>query len=127
MVTVPSHLDIPEVRTYMTAAAARDLASPDSPAPAAVDGSGRSAQTFVVDVVVRSGDTRRRVVATGRDIYAISAPLAVEAVRRILAGQVRTTGVASAGEIFDVSDFLRALSAHLSVEAHRESRVPQLA
>ncbi|MEU1397069.1 saccharopine dehydrogenase, partial [Micromonospora zamorensis] len=82
----------------------------------AADESGRSAQTFTVDVVVRRGDTRRRVVATGRDIYAVSAPLAVEAVRRILAGQTKTSGVASAGEIFDALDFLRALSPVISVE-----------
>ena len=59
VVTVPSHLAIPEVRTYMTAEAARDLAA-DTPAPAAVDERGRSAQTFTVDVVVRS---RRRATA----------------------------------------------------------------
>nr|WP_239542422.1 saccharopine dehydrogenase [Micromonospora terminaliae] len=115
VVTVPSHLAIPEVRTYMTTGAARDLASPDSPAPAAVDESGRSAQTFTVDVVVRSGDTRRRITASGRDIYAVSAPLAVEAVHRILDGRTRTSGVASAGAIFDAPDFLRALSAHLTL------------
>ncbi|WNM38042.1 saccharopine dehydrogenase NADP-binding domain-containing protein [Micromonospora halotolerans] len=120
VVTIPSHLSIPEVRTYMTTDAARDLAGPDTPAPAAVDELGRSAQTFTVDVVVRSGDRRRGVVASGRDIYAVSAPLAVEAVRRILAGLTRTTGVASAGEIFDAPDFLRALSAHLSVAARQD-------
>ncbi|MGQ5261937.1 saccharopine dehydrogenase family protein [Micromonospora sp. ZYX-F-536] len=127
VVTVPSHLSIPEVRTYMTTDAANDLAAPDASAPSAVDERGRSAQTFTVDVVVRSGDTQRRVVASGQDIYAISAPLAVEAVRRILAGQTRTSGVASAGEIFDAPDFLRALSAHISVEERPESRVPLLA
>ncbi|MEV4201458.1 saccharopine dehydrogenase family protein [Micromonospora globbae] len=123
VVTVPSHLSIPQVRTYMTTDAARDLAAADAPAP--VDERGRSAQTFVVDVVVRSGDTRRRVVASGQDIYAVSAPLAVEAVHRILTGRTRTSGVASAGEIFDAPDFLRALSAHLSVTPRHESRVPQ--
>jgi hypothetical protein len=82
-----------------------------------VDERGRSAQTFVVDVLVRSGGAERRVSATGRDIYAISAPLAVEAVDRILTGRTRTTGVASAGAIFDAPDFLRALSAHLSVHS----------
>ena len=45
---------------------------------------GRSAETFVVDVVVRAGGAERRVVARGQDIYAVSAPLAVEAVDRIL-------------------------------------------
>ncbi|MEV4414765.1 saccharopine dehydrogenase NADP-binding domain-containing protein [Catellatospora sp. NPDC049609] len=125
VVTVPSHLSIPEVRTYMTTDAATDLATPGTPAPAAVDELGRSAQTFTVDVVVRSGGTRRRVVASGRDIYAVSAPLAVEAVDRLLDGRTRTTGVAAAGAIFDAPDFLRALSAHLTVEQHAESGVPQ--
>lgn len=121
VVTVPSHLSIPEVRTYMTTDAARDLAAPDTPAPIAADERGRSAQTFTVDVIVRTGDTRRRVVASGQDIYAISAPLAVEAVHRILAGRTRTSGVASAGRIFDAPDFLRALSAHISLEPVHES------
>ncbi|GAA2383973.1 saccharopine dehydrogenase [Catellatospora methionotrophica] len=125
VVTVPSHLSIPEVRTYMTADAARDLAAPETPAPAAVDERGRSAQTFTVDVVVRSGDTRRRVVATGRDIYAVSAPLAVEAVERLLDGRTAATGVASAGQIFDAPDFLRALSTHLDIARHDDSRVPR--
>ncbi|MFF9851600.1 saccharopine dehydrogenase family protein [Streptomyces litmocidini] len=116
VVTVPSHLAVPEVRTYMAVDAARDLSAPDAPAPVAVDERGRSAQTFLVDVLVRSGGAERRAVATGRDIYAVSAPLAVEAVHRILTGRTRTTGVASAGEMFDAPEFLRALSAHLSLE-----------
>ncbi|GIF62369.1 saccharopine dehydrogenase [Asanoa ishikariensis] len=115
VVTVPSHLRIPEVRTYMTAGAAADLAAPDAAGPAAVDDSGQSAQTFTVDVVVRRGDDSRRIVASGRDIYAFSAPLAVEAVVRILDGRTRTTGVASAGAMFDAPDFLRSLSAHLRI------------
>ncbi|MFF1923677.1 saccharopine dehydrogenase family protein [Streptomyces sp. NPDC058221] len=114
VVTVPSHLSVPEVRTYMTVEAATDLAAPDTPAPTAVDGLGRSAQTFLVDVVVRSGGAQRRAVVSGQDIYAVSAPLVVEAVQRILTGRTRTAGVASAGAVFDAPDFLRALSAHLS-------------
>ncbi|MFH8369560.1 saccharopine dehydrogenase family protein [Streptomyces sp. NPDC018031] len=116
VVTLPSHLAIPEVRTYMTVEAARDVLAPDTPAPAPVDERGRSAQTFLVDVVVRSGGTERRAVARGRDIYAVSAPLAVEAVSRILTGRTRKVGVASAGDVFDAPDFLRALAPYLSVE-----------
>ena len=115
VVTVPSHLAVPEVRTYMTVEAARDVSAPDTPPPAATDERGRSAQTFVVDVLVRSRGTERRAAAAGQDIYAISAPLAVEAVDRILTGRTRTTGVAAAGAIFDARDFLRALSSHLSL------------
>ncbi|WP_027943166.1 saccharopine dehydrogenase family protein [Amycolatopsis taiwanensis] len=116
VVTLPSHLSIPEVRTYMSLEAARDIAAPDTPEPAAVDQRGRSAQTFLVDVVVRSGGSERRAVARGRDIYAVTAPLVVEAVDRILTGRTRTVGVASAGAIFDAPDFLRALSSQISLE-----------
>ncbi len=116
VVTVPHHLPIPEVRTYMTVEAAGDVASPDTPAPAAADGTGRSAQTFLVDVVVRSGGAERRAVARGRDIYAVTAPLVVEAVGRVLSGRVRAAGVVSAGEVFDAPDFLKALSPHVSVD-----------
>ncbi|WP_037323085.1 saccharopine dehydrogenase family protein [Amycolatopsis thermoflava] len=115
IVTVPTHLDVPEVRTYMTAKAAADLAAPGATAPSAVDERGRSAQTFVVDVVVRRGAEERRISAAGQDIYAISAPLAVEAVARILSGRTRATGVLSAGAAFDAPDFLRALAPHLSL------------
>ncbi|MEU9703981.1 saccharopine dehydrogenase NADP-binding domain-containing protein [Streptomyces sp. NPDC047981] len=116
VVTVPSHLAVPEVRTYMAVEAARDLAAADTPAPAAADERGRSDQTFLVDVLVRAGGEERRATASGRDIYAVSAPLAVEAVDRLVTGRGRTVGVASAGAMFDAPDFLRALSAHLSVE-----------
>lgn len=127
VVTVPRHLSIPEVRIYMTVEAARDVLSPDTPPPTPADGRGRSAQTFLVDVVVRLGGSERRAVAKGQDIYAVTAPLVVEAVERILTGRTRTVGVASAGEIFDAPDFLRALSAHISLEPRHESRAPQFA
>ncbi len=116
VVTVPSHLAVPEVRTYMTVEAARDLAKADTPAPEPIDALGRSNQIFVVDVLVRAGGVERRATARGQDIYAVTAPLVVEAVQRILAGHTRTTGVASAGAMFDAVDFLRALTPHLSVE-----------
>ncbi|MDX6264530.1 MAG: hypothetical protein QOH84_6218 [Kribbellaceae bacterium] len=115
VVTIPSHLPIPEVRTYMSTEAAKDLSDEDTPAPLPVDDQGRSDQTFAVDVIVRAGNTERRLTAHGQDIYAITAPLAVEAVHRILTGRTRTTGVASAGEIFDAEDFLRSLAPTLSI------------
>jgi hypothetical protein len=104
----------------MTAEAARDVSTADTSAPVAVDERGRSAQTFLVDVIVRSGGRDSRAVACGQDIYAVTAPLAVEAINRILTGQTRTTGVASAGEIFDAPDFLRALAPHISLELGRQ-------
>jgi hypothetical protein len=115
VVTVPHHLAVPEVRTYMTAEAARELSGADASAPAGAD--GRPAETFLVDVVVRSGGRERRAVARGRDIYAVTAPLVVEAVDRVLTGRTRTSGAVSAGALFDAPDFLRALSPHIAWEA----------
>ncbi|MFI8103821.1 saccharopine dehydrogenase family protein [Streptomyces sp. NPDC086023] len=115
VVTVTDHLAIRDVHTHMAAGAARDIASSDTPPPAATDELGRSDQTFLVDVVVRSGGAERRIVAEGRDIYAVTAPLVVEALDRVLTGRTRTTGVASAGRIFDAADFLAALAPHVTV------------
>lgn len=115
-VTIPSHLSTPEIRSYMTVAAVKDLSDPDL-SPAATDESGRSSQTFLVEVVARLGGAERRATASGRDIYAISAPLVVEATERVVSGRFKKTGVAAAGEAFDARDFLRSLSPeHLSIE-----------
>lgn len=116
IVTVPTHLDVAEVRTYMTVSAASDLASADTAAPEAVDASGRSDQTFVVDVRVRKDGVERRATARGQDIYAVTAPLVVEAAERVLAGKTAVTGLASAGAMFDAADFLRALAPDVEVE-----------
>ncbi|MFE0733842.1 saccharopine dehydrogenase family protein [Streptomyces sp. NPDC058855] len=116
VVTLPSHLSVPEVSTAMTVEAARDVVAVDTPAPGAVDAQGRSAQTFLVDVVVRADGTERRAVARGRDIYAVTAPLVVEAVARVLSGRTRVAGLASAGAMFDAPDFLRALGPDLTWE-----------
>ncbi|MEU4523402.1 saccharopine dehydrogenase NADP-binding domain-containing protein [Amycolatopsis sp. NPDC024027] len=107
IVTIPRHLPVRDVISYMTVDAAEGLAAA---------GERDAAETFVVDVVVRAGEEERRIVARGEDIYAVSAPLAVEAVDRILTGRVKVKGVAPAGEMFDAADFLRALAPHITVE-----------
>ncbi|MFC8361171.1 saccharopine dehydrogenase NADP-binding domain-containing protein [Streptomyces griseorubiginosus] len=118
VVTVSRHLAIPDVTTYMTAEAVKDIADPDTPAPTAADENGRSGQTFLVDVVVRSAGAERRATARGQDIYAVTAPLVAEALERVLAGRTKTVGVVSAGEIFDAADFLHALTPHITVDLY---------
>ena len=115
-VTIPRHLVTPEIRTYMTMTAVDDVTDPDLPPPTPADESGRSPQTFLVDVVARSGTEERRALAGGRDIYAISAPLVVEGAERILDGLVTPTGALTAGQAFDAPAFLAALPLdHLSL------------
>jgi Saccharopine dehydrogenase NADP binding domain len=116
-VTIPRHLKTPEIRTYMTLAPLKDLDDPDLSPPPATDKTGRSEQTFLVEVVARAGCEERRAVTKGRDIYAITAPLVVEATQRIVSMRGKTAGAFAAGEIFDARDFLNSLCpAHLTVE-----------
>jgi hypothetical protein len=74
-VTIAHHLRTAEIRTYMTVAPLRDLSDPDLSPPAAIDESGRSSQTFLVEVVARLAGKERRALASGRDIYAVTARL----------------------------------------------------
>ncbi|MEQ0561912.1 saccharopine dehydrogenase NADP-binding domain-containing protein [Amycolatopsis sp. NEAU-NG30] len=109
IITIPRHLQVRDVTTYMTVDAVTDLRA---------GGKRDAAETFVVDVVVRAGGGERRITARGKDIYAVTAPLAVEAVERILSGRTLVKGLAPAGEMFDAADFLRALAPHVTVETH---------
>lgn len=112
--TIPTHIDVPEIETYMSIEAVDDLHADDPSGPVPVDASGRSAQTFHVEVIAHAGGVARRATASGRDIYAVTAPLAVEAAARILAGQ-SGAGVASAGARFEPRSFLGSLTPeHLS-------------
>jgi hypothetical protein len=115
-ITISRHLTTPEIRTYMTLAPLKDLSDPDLSPPAAIDNSGRSEQTFLVEVVARLGNAERRAIARGRDIYAITAPIVVEATQRVIRQQAKMTGVAAAGEIFDARDFLTSLCPPLSID-----------
>ena len=108
-VVLPQHIACRNLRSWMNLAPLRDLHDPATPAPVAVDGSGRSAQRFVVDVRASQDRRHRRATASGRDIYAVTAPLLVEALMRILDGRVSGNGVLAPGQAFDAPDFLAAL------------------
>jgi Trk K+ transport system NAD-binding subunit len=110
IITISQHVQAQELHSYMNLEPIEDLRDPNTPAPTAADESGRSAQTFLVDVIVRLGGEERRATARGRDIYAITAPLVVEAAERILDGRIATYGTAAPGEIFAARDFLEALA-----------------
>jgi hypothetical protein len=107
--TIPRHIATPEIRSFMTIAAVKDVTASEPSPPVPIDETRRSGQTFLLDVLAKSGTTERRGVATGRDIYAISAPLVVEATKRVLQGLVTRTGTLTAGQAFDAVDFLHAL------------------
>jgi hypothetical protein len=116
IITISRHLRTPEIHSFMNLSPIMDLRNPDTPEPVAADESGRSSQTFLVEVVARRGSEERRAIARGRDIYAITAPIVVEAAERILEGRFNATGVVAAGEIFDPQDFLMSIRPDVSLD-----------
>jgi hypothetical protein len=127
VITIDHHLDVGELRSYLNIASLDDLHDSATPPPSAADERGRSAQQFVVDVRVRRGPDSRRISATGRDIYAVSAPIVVEGAVRLLGGRHRGAGAAAPGEAFDAGDVLAALERDVEgLGVRRDWRSPQL-
>ncbi|WP_306367473.1 saccharopine dehydrogenase NADP-binding domain-containing protein [Nocardiopsis sp. CC223A] len=110
IVLLHRHLGADRITSYLNEAPLAELRDPATPGPEAADTTGRSAQRFAVDVRVRVDGAERRATASGRDIYAVTAPLLAEAVVRLLDGRVRAVGALAPGEVFDAADFLAALA-----------------
>src|SRR5205085_7371169 len=108
-IVIARHLRLGEVRNYLNEAPLRDLRDAATPPPQPADASGRSAQRFAVEAVVRKGSHVRAVLARGRDIYAFTAPLVVEALERLLDGEAKP-GAFAPGQLFDAVDFLKSLA-----------------
>ncbi|HEY3951184.1 saccharopine dehydrogenase family protein [Phenylobacterium sp.] len=111
-ILIGRHLQVRELRAYLATAPLADLRDPKTPPPAPADTSGRSAQTFRVEVEVRQGGQIRRAAAQGRDIYAVTGPLVAEAAERVLRRD-GPGGVFAPGALFDARDFLAALAPDL--------------
>ncbi|WP_175943619.1 saccharopine dehydrogenase family protein [Burkholderia pyrrocinia] len=110
VMTLSRHLRIDTIESWLATLALRDVRDVATPPPEPTDALGRSAQQFAMDAIVAQGGTTHRVTASGRDIYAVSAPIIVEAAVRLMTGKsVVSGGVRSLGELFDAHDFLAAL------------------
>lgn len=103
------HLHVREMHNYLNQTPLRDLRDPATPEPVATDEYGRSNQHFLIEVVARSGDEEHRVWASGRDIYAITAPIVVEAVERICQSSRNDAGAFALAQLVDAPEFLAAL------------------
>ena len=108
-ILIARHVRVREVRNYLNQAPLRDVRDPATPEPVAADERGRSTQRFTIEVIVRNGDEARRATAQGRDIYAITAPIVVEAAERICRGEHRGAGAFALGQLLDASEFLKSL------------------
>ena len=125
-IVLSRHIEAATIESWIDVGALRDVGDATTPPPQPVDERGRSSQTFVMDVVVRAGDRRRRATAFGRDIYAVSAPIVVEAVQRLLASNgADVAGARSLGEIFDARSFLESVGRHDGMRVNYEMLAPQ--
>lgn len=109
VITIAHHLPVRRLRTFLAAAALDDLRDLATPPPRAVDALGRSPQRFRMEVELRDARGTHRASAGGRDIYAVSAPLVVEAASRLLRGAA-VAGAHTLGSAFDAAGVLRALA-----------------
>src|SRR5260221_12931410 len=115
-ITISRHLQTPEIRAYINLAPITDIRDPNTPAPTAADESGRSTQIFVMEAIARRGSAVRRAMVRGRNIYAITAPIVVEATHRVINGLAKRTGVVVAGDALGARGCMTALSpTHLSL------------
>jgi len=113
IILISRHLDVSSVTSFMNLKPLGDLDGAAS--PRAADASGRSSQRFVVDVRATTDGVESRATASGRDIYAVTAPLIVSACLTLLAQDAPLAGVRAPGELFKPGAFLRALAPDIDV------------
>ena len=117
VITISRHLPVRRLQSWLTRASLEEIRDASTPAPPATDALGRSAQRFEMVVEARRGATLRTAVARGQDIYAVSAPLVVEAALRLMQPGAARHGALALGQAVDARDFLHALAPlHLAVE-----------
>jgi hypothetical protein len=113
IVSIARHLRTRALHSWLNVDALADVRDESTPPPTAVDAQGRSAQKFMIDVVVEDAAGIRKAGASGQDIYAVSAPVVVEAAQRLLDPASRPQGTLTLGQAFDAREFLLALAPHV--------------
>lgn len=112
-VLIFQHVSAPEVHVGINRRSLADLADPSVPLRETGWNPSPAEQPFVVESRVVRGNDTRRARAQGNDIYAVTAPIVVEATAR-LAGL--PAGVQAAGAVFNARDFLAALPIDLMLD-----------
>jgi len=109
VITLNHHLKARTIRSLLNRSALDDIHDASTPAPSAVDDSGRSAQRFEMVVRLVQGGMTKTAGARGQDIYAVTAPIVIGAAERLLAPSYRRSGALALAEAVDPIELLRAL------------------
>lgn len=117
VVTIPRHVQVDHVESLLEATLKASLETPITPEliaqlPAGPTEHDRAEQqfTYLLDAVDHQGQQTRGIIR-GRDTYGTTAVAAVEAARRLAAGDT-AAGVRTPAQAFDPADFLETLSRH---------------
>lgn len=117
IILISRHINAGSITSFMNLKPLDDLHERATPPPRPVDARGRSAQRFIMDVRATIGDDVRRTTASGTDIYAVSAPLVVNACLDLLARDISTPGVRTPGEVLNAEAFLAGLAPDIALGA----------
>ncbi len=115
------HMGAKSITSYMNEKPLSDLKEASTPPPEAIDSTGRSAQRFVVEAEVKGSSGTALISAKGQDIYAVSAPLVVSALEKVLKWEKPRAGVFAPGEVFDVDAFLAQLTPRFLESIHHHT------
>jgi short subunit dehydrogenase-like uncharacterized protein len=110
VITISRHLRVRSLRSHLTQSSLDEIRDATTPPPSPNDARGRSAQHFEMVVRARQGARLRTAIARGQDIYAVSAPLVVEAAARMLQPGFDRFGACPLAQAFEAKEFLAALS-----------------
>jgi len=109
VITLAHHLKVGAIRSLLNRSALDDIRDASTPPPTAADTSGRSAQRFELAVRLAQGGVTKMAGVRGQDIYAVTAPIVIEAAQRLLAPSYRHSGALALAEAVDPVELLRAL------------------
>ena len=109
IITLSHHLRAGAIRSLINRSALEDIRDATTPPPTAADDGGRSAQRFELVVQLVQGGVTRSAGVRGQDIYAVTAPIVIEAARRLLAPSYGQRGALALAEAVDSVELLHAL------------------
>jgi short subunit dehydrogenase-like uncharacterized protein len=109
IVTLSRHLQADTINSLLNRSALEDVRNPDTPPPTAADDAGRSAQQFELVVKLLQDGMTRTAGVRGQDIYAVTAPIVVEAAARLLAPGYARSGALALAEALDPNELLGVL------------------
>lgn len=111
-ITLAHHLPAQTIRSLINRSALADIRDASTPPPTAIDDSGRSAQRFELVVRLEQNGGARTAGVRGQDIYAVTAPLVLEAAERLAAPSFARSGALALGQVVDAAAMLQALHGH---------------